>query len=121
VIVYRIQNSQGRGPFKPGFSERWVDNNRTYFHDAHIKEMIKVKKLAAPDLKLAFACKSIEDLQKWVNKAEYEKLKKFGYYAISLEVEYIWPLDGEIIVGRKKPYQKGVMVINLYPVKQGAR
>jgi hypothetical protein len=113
--VYRIQDYQGRGPFNPGFSNKWVDENKAYQPDAPISELLKIKRIADKGLILAFACKSIDDLRKWISRSEYSKLKRMGYFAYSIDVDTIWELDNQIICGRKRPYRKGCHVIELYP------
>jgi hypothetical protein len=115
TTVYRIQDAQGRGPFKPGFSNKWLDQNRSYYPDAPISELIRIKRSADPELHLAFACLSVDDVKKWVSESEMAILKKHGYNVVSMEADKIWPLTDQAIVGRKRQYRKGVSVIDIYP------
>lgn len=114
TIVYRIQDKEGRGPFKPGYTETWLDSDRTYFPKAPIREQLWIQKIADPELRLAFACETIEQIKNWVSKTEYERLKKDGYNVVKIAVDKIWKLDGQLIVGRKKQYRKQAEIINLY-------
>jgi hypothetical protein len=115
TTVYRIQDAQGRGLFKPGMSEKWLDKDRTFLPEAPVKELMRISRQAGSEFHLAFACLSLEDLRKWVSKTEYARLQKLCYYACSLEVEKFHPLEYQVIAGRKRPYRKGAKLINLYP------
>lgn len=112
--VYRIQDKDGRGPFKPGYTEKWMDKDRTFFPKAVINQQIHIQRIADPDLHLAYVCESVEQLKKWFSPTEYEYLKKCGYSAVRMSVDTIWTCEDQAIAGRKKQYRKSITVIPLY-------
>ena len=114
TTVYRIQDSEGRGPFKPGMSIKWLDENRTFLPDAQISEQRWIKKIADPELHLAYVCTSIEQMKQWISKTEYARLVSLGYRFVKIEVDQIWQLDGQAIAGRKRQYRKQAEIIKLY-------
>ena len=114
ITVYRIQDSEGRGPFKPGTTKKWIDDERTFFQKAQIQEQLWIKKIADPELNLAFVCTSIEQMKIWVSETEYERLIKLGYNAVKIDVDKIWYLDDQAIAGRKRQYRKQAIVFKLY-------
>jgi len=114
VSVYRIQDKEGRGPFKPGYTEKWLDADRTYFPKAPIREQLWIKKIADPDLHLAFVCETVEQLKNWVSATEYARIKEDGYSAVKITVDKIWTLDGQAIAGRKRQYRKQAIPFTLY-------
>ena len=114
ITVYRIQDSEGRGPFRPGVTQKWIDAERTYFPKAQIQEQLWIKKIADPELNLAFVCTSIEQMKIWVSETEYDRLMKLGYNAVKIDVDKIWHLGKQAIAGRKKQYRKQAIVFSLY-------
>lgn len=114
TTVYRIQDKDGRGPFKPGYTDTWLDNDRTFFPKAPIREQQWIQKIADPDFHIAFVCETIDQLKNWVSETEYARLKKDGYNAVKIAVDKIWTLDGQAIAGRKKQYRKQAIPFTLY-------
>lgn len=88
--VYRIQDKDGRGPFKPGFSHRWVEDRPD--HDNLIPWFAE---FGAIHLKMerrcrgGSACLSQEQLRRWFTKSEYETLLALGYEAVEIEADRI--------------------------------
>lgn len=112
--VFRIQDAEGRGPFKPGFSKYWIDA------DPPSGDM--------PDLMTAFgndwlcdipplmyagtACRSVETLLRWFSPLERERLKEMGYSVVSLRADrIIRENDDQLIFARHFPHNVGAVVI----------
>ena len=91
-IVYRVQDEQGRGPYKPGFSQEWVedrpdlDNLRPYY--AEMPGVLS-KRSRFEASHVGCACKTIEQLERWITKSEYLTLRRYGYQAMRLVVDRI--------------------------------
>lgn len=91
VTVYRIQDGQGRGPFKPGFSHRWVvgrpdhDNLRPWAEEVGVAFLARASK----NYHFACGCQTTEHLQRWFTKEEYATLLRFGYRAVKIEADAI--------------------------------
>jgi len=117
-IIYRIQDSDGRGPFKPGFSHQWINfrkdhrNLRTWaeeFGFEFVRDQIIVGET------FGCGCKNLDQLKRWFDKSEYEKLKKFGYKAVKMKIDRIIA-ESEIqcVFGRTYPLNMDVKTIQLY-------
>lgn len=84
VTVYRIQDADGRGPFKPGFSKRWVierDDQENLM--PWIIEMPNVLSLSS-GWPLGCGCRTIDQLKRWFTRKEYRKLVSLGYRAVQI-------------------------------------
>lgn len=87
TAVYRIQDRDGRGPWKPGFSRRWVEDRAD--HDVlrpWFEEFGRVDKLAIVGFAIGCGCRTVEQLQRWFTPSEYATLLQFGYRAVRLDV-----------------------------------
>lgn len=114
IFVYRVQDKNGRGPFVPGMSVRWIEyredrNNLLPFfvEFPHIKMM--------HGFYYGCACLDIAGLKRWFSPSEYTTLQKLGFRAVRLQVDAI---EGEsaiqCVFRRVKPLRKGVDPITLY-------
>lgn len=114
--VYRIQDKDGRGPFKPGFSHVWVENRPDLANlPAWFEEFGRVDKLLCTYETAGAGCKTLAQLKRWFTKKEYKKLKKYGYKAVEMNVDRIIAESKvQCFFGRGKPLRKDIKVIKLY-------
>ena len=116
-VVFRIQDKDGRGPWKPGFSKKWVEDREdhnnllTWYVESGPVHTQVIFGAAAGS-----ACKTIEQLRRWFVKSEYEKLLTFGYQSYMVPVDRIIA-ESEIqcFVERSLPFNSvDIEPINLY-------
>lgn len=117
VTVYRIQDADGRGPWKPGFSHQWVCDRDD--HDNLIPFTVefgqKVFDRAILGMFFGSACQSIEQLKRWFTRDEYFKLKSFGYRAVKMKVgRLLASSEIQCVIERSKPLKKDVEFFELY-------
>jgi len=119
IIVYRMQDKDGRGPWKPGFSESWTED-RDQAEYAALRPMFQ----EFPGLLGCFrtgkhygcGCTSLEQLRRWIRPNEYARLRRFGYQCVAVEVERVLQVsDVQCVFERSKPLRKGVKVVKLHP------
>ena len=105
-IVYRIQDAEGRGPFKPGFIKKWVEYRLDHNNlQPWFIEFGRVDKQISAEETSGCACKSLEQLRRWFTKREYTKLKKLGYKAVRIKVDHIIEeSDIQCFVSRSMPF-----------------
>jgi len=121
--IFRIQDHEGRGPWRPGFSKKWVDvlgppPPPPYFEEfPNWQELIKLPKQAG--LHHGCGCRSIEQMRRWFTKNEMWKLRRLGFAIVTMDVdEIIAESDNQVIFARLKSLNKDV---TLYENKVRAR
>lgn len=114
--IFRIQDNKGRGPWKPGFSNKWVvprgdhENLIPIFMEEGFKDIER-----GPNGYHGVGCSTIDKLKRWFTKREYDTLIKYGYKAVELEVDRILlESDVQTLFERKKALRKNVKPFNLY-------
>ncbi len=114
TIIYRIQDKDGRGPFKPGLPTFWVD------HDNN-DEILPPWYLEFPDLVLkkgyhyGVGCETIDQLQRWFTKNEYEKLLMLGYHAVIIDAcEIVASSEIQCVFRKREQLTIGATEFDLY-------
>jgi len=118
-LVYRVQDREGRGPWRPGFSQFWVidrfdhANLRPWMDDFGDEVVDAVK--ASRSLRIGCGCATIDQLQRWFTHDEYATLKWFGYSAVMIVADRIVAQnDRQLVFQRKIPLSKGAVEFDLY-------
>lgn len=120
MIVYRVQDINGRGPWKPGFSQLWVEPSKD--HDKLIPwfhEFERIDFQLLPKESAGYGCLSLEQLRRWFTELEYQKLVEYGYQAVKIKAAKILassPL--QCVFTRLQPLCEDVSAIDLYPKKE---
>jgi hypothetical protein len=111
-----VQDLDGRGPWKPGFSRVWVKERDD--HENLIpwyEEFGPVQDQVLYGESAGCGCLTLEQLRRWFTKNEYKKLRKHGYQAVKIQVNrIIAESDIQCVFGRAKPLHESVEVIRLY-------
>lgn len=117
-VVYRIQDWQGRGPWKPGFSVRWSDSKYPEEYSrlpTWMDEFGRVDKLVLPQEWSGTACSSVEQARLWFTPAEYSRLIYFKYKFVSMLVDRVLAMsDVQLYFARSKPLNVDFTVEALY-------
>ena len=106
--LYRLQDADGRGPFRPGFSHLWVDENNPNNMPPIFQELgmppHEMAKIIPPDMHCGCACKSAEELHKWFNRNERKRLSRFGSSIVEFEPDVIIAdLPSQVLFGMRQP------------------
>ncbi len=120
--VYRIQDSEGRGPWRPGFSHKWVEE-RT---DAEFRRLRPIQQ-DFPRLDqllcvqrgeyVGVGCETLVKLRQWFTASEYATLLGFGYQCVRLDADYIvCTSDIQCVFIRSKHLRAGTRTARLYHV-----
>lgn len=86
--IYRVQDMDGRGPWKPGFSHQWMDKDigdRNHILSWIEEFGLDVLKSARKDQIFGCGCTSLEQLSKWFTPTERRRLQQLGYEVVSME------------------------------------
>lgn len=117
LVVFRVQDRDGRGPWKPGFSHKWVEDR-----DDHENLPPWYVDLGRPDMQaiagmaMGSACRTLDQLRRWFTESEYRTLRRYGYRAVQMEVgRIIAESNVQCFVERVKPFRTGWKPVDLYP------
>lgn len=115
--VFRIQDKDGRGPFKPGFSTKWVEDRED--HENLVPWFVDIGRV---DLQMiagmsgGTACRTLDQLRRWFTPSEYKTLRRYGYQAIQMEVgRILGESETQLVFERCLPLMDGVTPVELYP------
>lgn len=89
--IYRIQDKDGRGPWKPGFSHKWVVDRQDHYNlpPWPVEFGFGILEERLPEESLGCGCRTLRQLRRWITRNEYKKLRKFGYKCVALKVDRI--------------------------------
>ena len=122
-MVYRVQAADGRGPWRPGFSDHWFDLEMSrsvaelYALQSWIDEFPHVMRQRDPKsrMHLGCGCLTIEQLRRWFTVHDYSRLQSWGYKAVLMDVDRILASsDLQCVFERAKPLQSGIAPVDLY-------
>ena len=117
ALVYRVQDKEGRGPWHPGFSHRWVEDRPDHenlgpiYADPGCPDMGCLTGFVA----YGVACRTVEQLRRWFTPSEYAKLCMFGYQCVSMYADRVMFDTGtQCLFGRMLPLRFDAMPVDLY-------
>lgn len=115
-FVFRVQDADGRGPWKPGFSRRWVEHRDDHKNlKPWYEEFGRLDRLLCTWEYAGCACESLEQLRRWFTNREYKKLKKYGYFAVKIKVGRVLGMSKtQCFFARNQPLNAGVEIVELY-------
>lgn len=117
--IYRIQDSEGRGPWKPGFSDTWVeDRSESEFEKLKpwMMEIGPVHLSALYGTHTGCGCRSLEQLRLWFLPVEYERLLGHGYKAVRMSAgRILGESEIQCVFERAAPLKEDVQEVQLYP------
>ena len=114
IYIYRIQDKDGRGPWKPGFSDKWVRQCPDFSLIPWMFTMGPVHLKAELDEIWGCGCISKEQLRRWITKSEYEVLLQYGYKAVKLKGRILGEDKNQCLFARRQPLNQGCKGFKLY-------
>lgn len=87
-IIFRVQDADGRGPWKPGFSSQWMDRTRPEWL-APIYDELNIHphhlgRLVPRGMNAGCGCRTMEGLRRWFSRAELRRLSRHGYSVVRI-------------------------------------
>ena len=88
AVLYRVQAADGRGPWRPGLSKHWIDDNSDSPLQADVISAFGTGWLwAIPEgWHAGCGCRTLSKLMKWFTPIEQSRLYGMGYLPVK-----IWP------------------------------
>lgn len=114
--VFRVQDAAGRGPWKPGFSHRWVEDRDD--HDnllPWLTEIGPVHQRAIVGMSIGCGCLTLSQLRRWFSRSEYRTLAGMGYAAVLLRGCHVLGASGtQCVFERVLPLNTDAEPVELY-------
>lgn len=114
TTVYRVQDADGRGPFKPGFSGQWKTNPSpsaslpTGIEEFGLDFFLRL----TPNAFYGTGVLTQAELARWFAPAEQRRLTFLGYRAIALSgVTVIRRSDNQVVFARPQPLRVGAIAV----------
>lgn len=112
--VYRVQDRDGRGPWRPGFSRFWIDNSGPplppALHDDFGFEIYS--KIRAAKGHCGSACSDVEDLRNWFTPRERKTLQLLGYNPVCLLADDVLAESKhQLVIRCDEPLNSGALVL----------
>lgn len=84
--VLRVQDAEGRGPFSPGFSRYWIDDERVGEEPPPIQVEFGwgVARRAPKGWSVGCGFTSLGQLRKYFTATELDRLREFGYRVVRI-------------------------------------
>jgi len=111
VTVVRVQDADGRGPWRPGFSQTWIDGDAPADRLMEtVMDLVPLHVLRAlPDtMQYGCACRSLDALMRWFTPREKETLARAGYHPVRLRADVVLAeTEWQLVIGRRRPFRDG--------------
>jgi len=120
--VYRWQDVDGRGPYKPGLSDFWAEPSHYDRNPAIFYEFPKwIASYRDPALTYGCAFRTVAQMHAWFTPAEIERMLDMGYQFGRMEVDRIeCESERQLVFARRRPLKFGLEVIELPRFKPAA-
>lgn len=111
TTCYRVQDDEGRGPWRPGFSRTWIDESapvdrlrETIFDLVHPNLLRQF----ASTYHVGSACRTRAAIDQWFTPIERARLEARGYHVVRLVADVvIAESDWQVVIGRARPFTEG--------------
>lgn len=122
--VYRVQDAEGRGPWRPGFSRTWIDADGPplppALHEDFGDGVYKV--LRATKGYCGSAVNDIERLAGWFTPLEQLRLQLLGYNPVCiLADEVLYESPHQLVIRCNEPLARTALILSWNAVAEKAR
>lgn len=101
TVIYRVQDAEGRGPYRPLFSQHWVDADHDERNPPLEKEFpwltLAHFRLRARNDAYGFGFRTLEKLARWFSQSECIRLEAVGFNVVAMRVQELIA-EGEVQV-----------------------
>jgi len=113
VRILRIQDAEGRGPYRPGMSQHWVDDHGPPPPPPIFVEFgTEIFNQLSPEECMGCGFRTMDQLNKWFTKSELRKMKALGYQLVVLWVDRVVAESAhQVVFARKKPLADSATVM----------
>ena len=116
--VYRVQDQEGHGPFRPGFSATWSDAEWApgmkplpTFMEEFGRDLID--RLGLPGEHFGSAVRTAPEIRKWFSPTEQRCLIDLGYNVVALKVSRVLAESkNQLVFARRMPLRHGAIIVS---------
>jgi hypothetical protein len=126
-MILRVQDEAGRGPWRPGFSHQWIDQDREDGPPAMYEEVEDFHELVKKYHRLGYhigcAVRGFAGIRLWFTRTELIKLRMMGFDIYNAnEARVIEETPNQLLIGTKFAFRKlpKAMVFDLIVASYGA-
>ena len=110
-LVYRVQDRDGRGPWRPGLSHKWIDDTAPAGRLTEtVMDLMSIAALRALPRTMHYgsACRSRAALFEWFTPIECTRLATLGFYPVQLRADIVLvESPWQLLIGRSRPFTEG--------------
>lgn len=111
-ICYRVQDREGRGPFKPGMSDRWRDPEGRDFPPVHVEFGLGWRDEIPAGWHAGCAFRDLAQTAAWFSPWECDRLDTLGYRLVALSgCRALRESAHQLIIVRPRPLRAGGVVV----------
>lgn len=123
MVVLRVQDMVGRGPYRWGFSHQWTDplhemRNPSFMHEFPFVEQMLQRR---PPAESAYGCafRTLEQACRWFSEDERRKLAGLGYRLVAMKADDILEeSDRQLVFWRRIPLHKNVCPVAAWEARE---
>lgn len=114
IILYRWQDKEGRGPYRPGMSHYWADQENQSNNPPFFEEFgAGITKECRPGEAMGCAFRTVEQMRQWFTEEERQRMRLMGYEFGRMDVDrVIAESDRQVVFARRRPLRHGFAVMD---------
>lgn len=110
LTIYRMQDRDGRGPFRSGSTKQWRDPDRKAWLPSWMEEFGPL--IFIPGRIYGTGTLDLHGLRRWFTPTEQARLESFGFQAVMMEVNRIVAQStNQVVFERRLALTTGFTVI----------
>lgn len=123
MTIFRYQDDEGRGPFRPGMTDRWLVEHegkpvglinglgidRLRRHVAAFSTMFP-----GVEFHYGFGCASLDGLFRWFTPGERRTLGQLGYHLVAMKADRVVAGNqNEFLFARRRPLRERAVILTI--------
>jgi hypothetical protein len=111
IVAFRVQAADGRGPWRPGFSHRWIDEEAPVGRLTEtVMDLMPIHELRSLPSSMVYgsACRTLPALLDWFTPVERDRLAHLGFHPVRLNADIVLAESRwQMLIGRTRPFHDG--------------
>ena len=121
MTIFRYQDDEGRGPFRPGMTERWlvdheskpvglINERGVWGVRGAIDRFIRLNRMPH---QFGFGCETLDCLFRWFTQDERKTLNDLGYRIVAMMGDRILGNQNEVLFARRLPLSRRAVILTI--------